>query len=132
MRERPHLDKKEVRGKEEVSLDEQEKKKDSSNDFFKPPHGKAYRGIKEAGVYLRLLSRQIKTYVEHFLLEKTKSLKIPASFIQQSCNYLKMLRDTRFDRNLISIFHMLPIASDISVPPGAKFFLTSYFLLQKG
>ena len=77
MRERPHLDKKEVRGREEVSLDEQEKK-DSSNGFFKPPHGKAYRGIKEAGVYLRLLSRQIKTYVEHFLLEKTKSLKIPA------------------------------------------------------
>ena len=108
------------------------KKKDSSNGFFKPPHGKAYRGIKEAGVYLRLLSRQIKTYVEHFLLGKTKSLKIPASFIQQSCNYLKMLRDTRFDRNLISIFHLLPFASDISVPPGAKFFLTSYFLLQKG
>ena len=57
------------------------KKKDSSNDFFKPPHGKAYRGIKEAGVYLRLLSRQIKTYVEHFLLEKTKSLKIFTSII---------------------------------------------------
>ena len=81
MRERPHLDKKEVRGREEVSLDEQEKKKDSSNGFFKPPHGKAYRGIKEAGVYLRLLSRQIKTYVEHFLLEKTKSLKLFTSII---------------------------------------------------
>ena len=48
------------------------KKKDSSNGFFKPPHGKAYRGIKEAGVYLRLLSRQIKTYVEHFCLKKQK------------------------------------------------------------
>ena len=46
------------------------KKKDSSNGFFKPPHGKAYRGIKGAGVYLRLPSRQIKTYVEHFLLQK--------------------------------------------------------------
>ena len=48
------------------------KKKDSSNGFFKPPHGKAYMGIKEAGVYLRLLSRQIKTYVEHFCLKKQK------------------------------------------------------------